>query len=133
MRSRCARARPTGGRSDVRSPRGGLGRLRAGSNKGGAPARLEHREGFLRHLAADGIEDGVAIGHDLREIAGIVVDDLVGAEAAHIVAVRRARGRDHAGADMLGQLDGEAGDAARPALDQDGFSGLELQGFLDRT
>src|SRR5450756_2921706 len=55
----------------------GLWRLRAGSNEGGATARLEHREGFLRHVAADSIEDGVATGHDLSEILCVVVDDLI--------------------------------------------------------
>ena len=52
---------------------------------------------------------------------------------AHIVDVRGARGRDHAGADMLGKLNGEAGNAARPALDQDRLAGLELQRVLDRA
>src|SRR5450756_1854335 len=78
----------------------GLWRLRAGSNESGATARLEHREGFLRHVAADSIEDGVTTGHDLSEILRVVVDDLIGSEVADIVTVRRARGRDHAGADM---------------------------------
>jgi len=94
-----------------------FGRLRAGSNKGCAAARPEHRERGLRHVAADRIKDRVAVGNRLGKIAGVVIDDLIGAEAAHIVTVRRARRGDHAGADMLGELDGEAGDAARPALD----------------
>jgi len=51
----------------------GLGRLWAGSDKSRASARLEYREGLLRHITADGIEDRVAIGHDLREIVGVVI------------------------------------------------------------
>ncbi len=35
------------------------------------------------------------------------------------------------GAEMLGDLDGKAGDAAGAALDQDGLAGLELRGVLD--
>jgi hypothetical protein len=34
---------------------------------------------------------------------------------------------------MLGQLDGEARDATRAALDQDGLAGLQLQRVLDRA
>ena len=40
-------------------------------------------------------------------------------------------GADHARADVLGELDGEGRDTARPALDQDGLAGLELQRVLD--
>src|SRR6516225_7579551 len=46
----------------------GLGCLCARGNEGRAPARLEHREGFLRHLASDGVEDGVAALRDLGKI-----------------------------------------------------------------
>ena len=35
-------------------------------------------------------------------------------------------------ADMLGELNREGGDAAGPALDQDGLAGPELQRVLDR-
>jgi len=38
-----------------------LRRLRARGDEGGAAAGPQHRERFLRHLTADGIEDGVAI------------------------------------------------------------------------
>ena len=38
-----------------------------------------------------------------------------------------------AGADMLGELNGEACDPARPALDQDGLAALELQRILNRA
>jgi len=31
-------------------------------------ARLEHREGLLRGVTADGIENSIATPHDLREI-----------------------------------------------------------------
>ena len=72
----------------------GLRRLRARRNEGGAAARLEHREGFLRHIAADGVEHGVATFHHLGEILCVVVDDLVGAETADIIDVRGARRGD---------------------------------------
>ena len=70
----------------------GLWRLRAGSNESGATAWLEHREGFLRHVATDSIEDGVATGYNLGEILCVVVDDLIGSEVVDIVTVCRARG-----------------------------------------
>src|SRR5450759_4101768 len=111
----------------------GLLRLRAGSNEGGATAQLEHREGFLRNVAADSIEDGVTTGHDLSEILRVVVDDLIGSELADIVTVRRARGRDHTGADMFCKLNGKAGDPARTALNQNRLAGLQFQRFLDGT
>src|SRR5664280_1503308 len=111
----------------------GLGRLRAGSNESGATTRLEHREGFLRNVAADSIEDGITTGHDLSEILCVVVDDLIGSELADIVTVRRARRRDHTGADMFCKLNGEAGDPARTALNQDRLAMLQFQRFLDGT
>src|SRR5262245_2364777 len=109
----------------------GGGRLGARRDEGGAAARLEHREGLLGDVAADGIEDGVTTTHRLREIGGVVVDDLVGPEAAHIGLIGRARGGDHVGAEMLGELNGKARDATRPALDQDFLSAFELQRILD--
>src|SRR4029077_2866515 len=68
---------------------------------------------------------------DLREVLGIVVDDLIGAEAAHVVTVRCARRGDYASTNLLGELNGEAGDAARPTLDEDRFSAVQLQRLLD--
>src|SRR5215510_9430910 len=39
----------------------GLWRLRARRDEGRAATRLEHREGLLRYVPADGVEHGVAI------------------------------------------------------------------------
>ena len=111
----------------------GLRRLRAGRDEGRPSARLEHREGLRRDIAADGVEHRVAIAHDLSEVGRVVVDDLVGAELAQVGEVGRAGGRDDAGAEMLGELDGEARNAAGAALDQDRLAGLQLQRVLDRT
>jgi hypothetical protein len=96
-------------------------------------ARLEHREGALRHVAADRVEDGVAIGHNLSEIFGVVVDDFIRAEAAHIVMVRRARSCNHTGADMLGKLNSKARDPARSAMDEDRLPRLQFQRVFDST
>src|ERR1700730_16056608 len=65
----------------------GLWRLRARRDEGRTSARLEHRERPLRYLPADGVEDGVAILRHFGEILRVVVDDFVGAEAAHVVTV----------------------------------------------
>src|SRR6266511_6305552 len=85
-----------------------LRRVRSGSDKGRPTTRLEHRERALRNVPADGVENGVAVPHGLSEIDHVVVDDFIGSEAAHIIMIRRVRGRDHTGADMLGELNGEA-------------------------
>jgi hypothetical protein len=51
----------------------GLWRLWAGSDKGRAASRLDHRKGPLRHVAANGIEYGVATSHNLSEIGRLAV------------------------------------------------------------
>src|ERR1035437_6745624 len=53
--------------------------------------------------------------------------------APDIVTVRRARRRDHTGADMFCKLNGEAGDAARTALNQNRLARLQFQRLLDGT
>src|SRR5580704_11011269 len=110
----------------------GFWRLGAGGDKGGAAARLEHGVGLLRHVAADRIEHGVAARHRAGEILRVVVDHLIGAEAAHIVDIRSAAGGDHASAEIFGELDGETGNTAGAALDQDGLAALKFQRVLDR-
>ena len=111
----------------------GLWRLRAGCDKSRPPTQLEYRKAPLRNVAADRIENGVAIGHHLGEISGVVVDNFICPDIAQIGMVWRAGGRDHTCADMLGKLNGKAGDPARPALDQDRLSRLQFQCVLDGT
>src|SRR6266571_1585267 len=89
-------------RDDVAARR--FGRFDPGCNEGSATAGLKHDKGFLRHLAADGIEHGIATAHHAREILRAVVDHLVGAQVENIVRVRRARRRNHECAKMLGKL-----------------------------
>ena len=48
-----------------------------------------------------------------------------------IIMVGGARGGDHAGAEMFGELDGKARDAAGAALDQDGLARLQLERVFD--
>src|SRR5262245_53701212 len=52
-------------------------RLCTRSDEGRAAARLEHHERPLRHVATDRVEDSVAIGDSLREITGVVIDNLI--------------------------------------------------------
>ena len=106
-------------------------RLRTRPDEGRPTTRLEHRKRFLRHSAADGIEDGVAVGNDLGEVGGGIVDDFVGTDCAEIVVVFRPRRGDDAGADVLCKLNGEARDAAGAALDQDRLAGFQLQCIFD--
>src|SRR4051794_22270102 len=93
--------------------------LSAGRNKRRAAAGLEHRTGPLCHIATDRIEDRIAIGRNLRKIDGVVVNNFICSDAAHILKVCRTRGRKNMRANMLGQLNGEAGDPACPTLHQD--------------
>ncbi len=131
MRSRCGRSRPTLGRSDLTSERCGTGAVSPDPMKAARPPGLQNGKRALRHVAADGVEHRVAARNHLREILGVVVDGLVGAEALHVVVVRLARRRDDARADVLCDLYREARDAARPALDQYRFAGFQLQRVLD--
>ena len=108
-----------------------LWRLCAGGDKGRPAARFQHRERPLRDISADGIEDGVAVSHGPGEIHRIVVDDLIGADLAKIIMVRRACGRDHARTQIFCQLDGKARNTARAALDQDRLARLQLQCVFD--
>src|SRR5712675_2706691 len=57
-----------------------LWRMQPRSDECRATTRLEHRDGFLCDVAADGIEDGVAIGNGTREILGVVIDNFIGPE-----------------------------------------------------
>ncbi len=92
---------------------------------------LHYGEGFLGHRAADSLEHAIDIGNHLSKILLRIVDHLVGPEALHIIHIGGAGSRDDLGADVLGQFDGEPGDAARAALDQDGLAGFQFQGFLN--
>src|ERR1700720_2707993 len=96
-----------------------LRRLCSRGDKGCPAAWFQHSERPLRDISADGIEDGVAVSHDLGEIHCIVVDDLIGTNFAQIIMVRRACSRDHASTQMFCQLYGKARDTARSTLDQD--------------
>ena len=122
MRAVASDLRPE--RLDVVSLR--LGRCGTGRDECRSTTRFKYGKGPLCDITSDGIEYGVAFGHYFGEIVGVVIDDLIGTEAADIIVVGRAGGRDHMGAYMLGELEGEAGDAARPTLDQDHLAGLEL-------
>jgi hypothetical protein len=131
MRSSGRRPRVTGGRSDVTPPRGGG---TGGSSPDAMNAARPPGLSTAKHLwvtSAPTVSGTAFATADLREVLGIVVDDLIGAEAAHVVTVRCARRGDYASTNLLGELNGEAGDAARPTLDEDRFSAVQLQRLLD--
>jgi hypothetical protein len=88
-------------------------RLCARSDEGRSTAGLEHRERPLPHVAPDRVENSVAIDNGLREITGVVIDNFIRPERSHTGMVRRTRGCDHAGINMLGKLDAKTGDAPR--------------------
>ena len=108
--------------------------LRAGE-KGDLHDAPVDRGGFVVALdvvAADHVEDDVgalAAGRVFGrgdEIFGLIVNGDVGAElAAGLAFLRRAGGRDDAGAEGLGELDRGRADAGRAAVDQQRLAGLE--------
>ena len=106
----------TSGRS-VSNPGGRLEAFRRRRDPHQFAAGLEHRVAAGADTAADGVEHHVADRTDVGEILLVVVDHAVGAEAAHIGVIAGARGGDHRGAEMLGELHGKSGDAAGAALD----------------
>ena len=101
------------------------------SHRSETAAGLEDRKTARGDVAADGIEYRVNALHDFGEVLRAVVDHLVGAELAHIVMVRRARGGNNAGAEVLCERDGEAAHPARAALDQDRLAALQFQRVLE--
>src|SRR5436190_15540925 len=108
-------------------------RLEAGRRRGDpyqAPAGLQYLVGAHLHLAADRVEHNVAIGYGSGEILRVVIDDPVGAELADVIVIAGAGSRDDGRADVLGELDREAGDPAGATLDQDGFAALQAGGVL---
>jgi hypothetical protein len=54
-----------------------------------------------------------------------VVEHEVGPDGPGVVEVRRAGGGDHAGAEVVGELDDERAGAACGAADEDGLAGLQ--------
>src|SRR5262249_2355675 len=84
------------------------------------------------HVAADSVEHRIATGHQLGEVLRLIIDHLIGPELAHVFVVGGTRRRDNARADVLRDLDREAGHAPGTALDQYGLAGLELQRVLAR-
>ena len=83
------------------------------------------REGAYAEKLAIAAADGAG------KILRVVVDDFIGPEATNIVAIAGAGGGDHPSADMLGELDRKAGDAAGAALDEDRLAALQLERGLD--
>ena len=56
-----------------------------------APARFQNAVRARRHLYPDRVEHHIAIGDDLGEILGIVIDHPAGAETANIIGIGSAR------------------------------------------
>ena len=82
---------------------------------------------------ADVVEDHLdaalaRLGHDDRgHVLGRVVDRHVGAELqAQLLLGVGANGGDHAGAEVLGQLDGRRSRSAGGGVDEDGLAGLQV-------
>src|SRR5215813_5067218 len=96
-----------------------------------ASSWLEYGIGTELDIAANRVEHHVAVGNGLGKILDVVIDHSVGTETAYVVVVTRAGRGDDRGANMLGELDPEAGHATGATLDQNGFAGLELRRILE--
>src|SRR5207302_1919456 len=88
-------------RRDVGTWRGRGARARGDGRE--PPAGAQHREALQGDVSAHRVEDRIAAGNELGEVLRAVVDRLVRAERAHVVVVRRARGRDDARAEVPGE------------------------------
>ena len=95
-------------------------------------ARLQDAVRASLNVSSNRVEYYVAVGDDLSEILGVVVNHPVYGQTANIIEVGSARRGNHGGAEILCELDRKTGDTARAPLDQDRFAGLELRGILDR-
>src|SRR5215469_277964 len=65
------------------------------------------------------------------EIFALIIDDPIGTEPSDIVAIEGARRGNHAGAEVLGQLDGKASDAAGAAMDKNSLARAQPRRVLD--
>ncbi len=93
------------------------------------PARFEHLERFVQLIAAQAVEHHVVVTQDGGKVLLLVVDYDVRAQGLHPGDVGRTGGRGHERTEMLGQLDGNAADAARTGLDQHLLALLQLRGL----
>src|SRR5689334_14011099 len=82
-------------------------------------------------VAPDSVEHYVAVGDDLREVLGIVVDHTVGSEAANIVYIAGACRGDYSCSQVFRQLDCEASHATCATLDEDCFATPKLRCVFD--
>ena len=74
------------------------------------------------------VEHHVQVADHSREVARLVVDQLVGAQAADEFVLGGARRANHVGAASLGDLHGQVPDAASCPVDQHPLPGRELGG-----
>ena len=95
-------------REDERAP--------AGERPAHAPERM----------VGDEVEHDVVAALVRREVLGLVVDHVVGADRAHVVGLRGAAHAGHLGAHGLRELHREAADAAGRAVDEQVRPGPEL-------
>jgi hypothetical protein len=77
-----------------------------------APAGLQHAPRFLQSLTTHRVKHNVHVLDDLFKARRLVVDDLLGAELQHEVAVACRYGSDHTRSAKPGELDRENTDRA---------------------
>ena len=92
---------------------------------------FENIVGLHLHITTDGIENEIKLGAEGGKVFRRVIDHAFSAQGANIIVIRFAGRGGDVGAEMSRELNGEATHAARAAMDQDVFAGLQLPGVLD--
>ena len=77
---------------------------------------------MLMHFAAHGVIDHIALWYRLGEILAVVIDNLIGAEAAHIIMVAQTGRRIDGRAKMLCVLNRETADTPGAGMNKDRFT-----------
>jgi hypothetical protein len=96
------------------------------------PRGLQDADGLLDRVTPDGAQRRVVVAQHGLELLLLVVDHLVGAQAAHQVDIAGAGGGAHRGAQQLGQLDREGADAAGARRNEHLLPGAQADALLQR-
>ena len=109
-------------------------RIRRARDPDDGAAGAHHRERSGGGVPTLGVEDEVhrVSGEARHEVVGAVVDHLVGAQPAHELRIPGSSCRDHARAEVLGELDGHRPDAAGSAMDQHPLPRLQVPDLDER-
>lgn len=95
-----------------------VGRGRANDDAG----LLQHLPGAIEYFTTDVVEHQFDVPSDVLEAFGLVVDDVVCAEAAHVFDVSGGHGCEDLGTCLLGVLHGISAESTCRAVDQNSLA-----------